>query len=541
MCVLTVMKALKKRLSDMRSRNDGEADTVKTHFSFLLFVALNALFYGAAFIFSDFYGMPFSGMKDFCVLFAQWLLVTTACFSLVYLLSINRFVFAFVYPPLTVLCAVLAYFRYTANITLSAVGIELALVNDARTIMETVTLPLILSVMAALAVAVYAVRARFRTIRIKAPWLHALIALVLMAAFQVHHRIARPVNERIPYNIYTAFSDYISSKQTAEKLRPALADSVHCQSDSLTVVFILGETVRARNLQINGYRRATTPNLAARSNVVSLPRVYSPYGFTHSSVPYLLTRADRQHPERAYTERSFFDLLKRAGYQTAWIANQESVETYAYFMKEADTLCYVNAGKSVYVFSRWLDEDILPHYHHLLQSRKPLKFMLLHTIGSHWWYNAHFTPKFCRWTPVAQSRVFSSNSHEMLVNSYDNTILYSDDFWNRVMEPLEHTNAVVIYLSDHAENLGEDGLYGHGAEHPALHFPGCWIWFSNRFAARYPHKIQALRRNASKALNSSFLFHTVIGAADVATRFHQAGEDVFSDAPAPQPKADNGR
>lgn len=535
------MKALRRRLSDRRSRKNEAADTVKTHFSFLLFVALNTLFYGAAFIFSDFYGMPFSGLKDFLVLSAQWLLVVMACFAALYLLSVNRFIFAFFYPPLTVLCALLAYFRYTANITLSAVGIELALVNDARTIMETVTLPLLLSAAAALAVSVCAVWTRFRRIRVTAPWLHTLIALALMAALQSHYRLARPINERIPYNIYTAFSDYISSQQTAQTLRPAFADSVHCQSDSLTVVFILGETVRARNLQINGYPRATTPQLAARRNVVSLPRVYSQYGFTHSSVPYLLTRADRRHPERAYTERSFFDILKRAGYQTAWIANQESVETYAYFMKEADTLCYVNAGKSVYVFSRWLDEDILPHYRRLLKSRQPRKFMLLHTIGSHWWYNAHFTPEFCRWTPVAQSRVFSSNTHAMMVNSYDNTILYSDHFWNRVIQPLESSNAVVIYLSDHAENLGEDGLYGHGAEHPALHYPGCWIWFSDTFAARYPHKVQALRRNASKARNSSFLFHTVIGAADVSTSVHQAGEDVFSAEPDPPSKADNGR
>ena len=33
------------------------------------------------------------------------------------------------------------------------------------------------------------------------------------------------------------------------------------------------------------------------------------------------------------------------------------------------------------------------------------------------------------------------------------------------------------------ESLGEKGIFGHGEEAEALHYPGCWIWMSNKYKA----------------------------------------------------------
>ncbi len=100
------------------------------------------------------------------------------------------------------------------------------------------------------------------------------------------------------------------------------------------MVFVLGESLNAKNMQINGYKRPTTPYLMKEKNVVSLPHIYSEYGYTHESVPYILTRASHKAPDLGYKERSFISILKKAGYQTTWLANQESIVTYSYFMNE---------------------------------------------------------------------------------------------------------------------------------------------------------------------------------------------------------------
>ena len=61
---------------------------------FHLFVTALTLFYGLAFAFSEFYGSPASGVKDFFILLAQWGVVVAATYGLMLLLALNRWVFA---------------------------------------------------------------------------------------------------------------------------------------------------------------------------------------------------------------------------------------------------------------------------------------------------------------------------------------------------------------------------------------------------------------------------------------------------------------
>lgn len=493
----------------------------------LAFVVILSVLYGVFFIFADFYQMPYNGWKDFFTLFLQWLVIDIATFALIYLLAINRYVFAALFPLLTVFCSILAYFRFTAKVSLTAATIDLTLVNDVRTCMEVVTVELVLIALIALLLSILAVWIRFKYLTFKPWWLHLILSVLIITLILNSNKLARPVLERIPYNIYNSFDNYFSEHKAISQNRLKFGGKAICKSDSLDVIFIIGESLRAKNLPMNGYQRNTTPYLNKETNAVSYPHIYSEYGFTHTSLPYILTRADHQHPGRAYQERSFIDIFKRAGYQTTWIANQEGVETYIYIMKEAHKLYYVNSGKSVYIYSRWLDEDVLPYLDKSLKTTSKKNLILIHTIGSHWWYNAHFTPKFCHWSPIVHSRIISANTPEEMINSYDDTILYSDYVWNQIINRVRNKNAIVIYLSDHSENLGEDGIFGHGKEHWALHYPACWIWYSDKFKVHYPYKTAALSRNRMKKYNSDFLFHSIIDAADINCKYINHSKDIF--------------
>lgn len=492
---------------------------------FFLFVGTLTLLYGACFVFADFYGMPCSGWRDALVLAAQWGVVTVAAGALLWLLASWRWLFAFTFPLLTLLCTILAYFRLTVKVALTPMIVDLVMVNDTRTDMDVVSWQLVALCLLSAAVSAVAVRWRWKRISLRRPWLHALAAMAVVVAMNNVTAFAHPIASRMPYNIYYSLSEYLDDHQTALQHRPPFKGKATCDDDSLTVVFVLGESLRAKNLQINGYGRATTPLLCREKNVVSLPNVWSEYAFTHQSVPYLLTRADHSHPDRAYTERSLVSLLRQAGYHTTWLANQESVPTFIYMMKECDTLVYVNGGKSLYVFDRWLDGDMLPFFGRELRRHAPRQFILLHSIGSHWWYNSHFDHAL--WRPIIKSRVISRNTRQEMTNSYDNTIAYSDRFWHALIDRLRHRRAVLLYLSDHGECLGEDGLYTHGTDHPALHNPACFVWFSDSYARRYPQRVAALRRNRMRRWNSSFLFHSLLAAASVNSSYIERKENVF--------------
>lgn len=495
---------------------------------FHILIVLLTLFYSVAFTFSEFYGSPFSGIKDFFILFMQWGCIAFATYGLLLLMALNRYVFAALFTPLTFLCSVFTYFRYTANVTLTPMIIDLCVVNDMQTGMTLISFSLVLVMVLSIIFGVFVSVVRFKMDSPSfIPNFLAGIAIVSLCNGLVP-RIERPVSERMPYSLYYNVKKYLQERQVVNAERLDFEGQALCGSDSITVVMVIGESLRADHLQLNGYERETTPLLSSDTSVVSFPNIYTEECYTHTSIPVMLTRADSINPEIAYTERSFISLFKKAGFRTSWLANQESVKNYVYFMKECDTLVYANSGKSMYVFDKWLDEELLPFYDNEVSRHESRKLILLHTIGSHWWYESHYPEEFRKFEPVIDTRVVSSCTDEELINSYDNTIVYTDYFITQVIDRIKNENAVLIYLSDHGESLGEDGMYLHGADHYTLHYPACFIWMSDMYKKNYPQKWNSIKKNKDKPYRTDFLFHSILSAADIKTDYLVDELNVFN-------------
>lgn len=494
----------------------------------LLFVFIITVAYALIFTLSEFSDSPYSNFHDFMVLAFQWVAIAVGTFGLLYLLSINKYIFAITFPLLIAFSTVLAYYRYTVNATLTPMTIELALINDLRTNMQVVSWQLVSLILLSLVVSVAIVWLRWKKISFTRPYIHLIVALgIIFMTNSFIPQLKRPLTQRMPYSIYYNFKLYFEIRDVAAEHRETFTSESVANSDSLVVVFVIGESLRNDHLQINGYERETTPYLMEEDNLVSLTDIYSEECFTHTSVPQIMTRADSANPQRAYDEQSFVTIFKDAGFRTTWIANQESVATYAYFMNECDTLIYVNGDKSVYTFDKWLDEDILPHLENELQDDNPTQLHILHSIGSHWWYNSHYTDEFERYTPVIKSRVVSSNTQEEMINSYDNTILYTDFFIKETIDLIRDKKSILIFLSDHGESLGEDGYYLHGADRPELHYPAAFVWYSDKYAQSFPDMIENLKDNSDKKYRSDYLFHSIIDAADITTKYIEPQLSIF--------------
>ena len=494
----------------------------------LLFVFIITVAYALIFTLSEFSDSPYSNFHDFMVLAFQWVAIAVGTFGLLYLLSINKYIFAITFPLLIAFSTVLAYYRYTVNATLTPMTIELALINDLRTNMQVVSWQLVSLILLSLVVSVAIVWLRWNKISFTRPYIHLIVALgIIFMTNSFIPQLKRPLTQRMPYSIYYNFKLYFEIRDVAAEHRETFTSESVANSDSLVVVFVIGESLRNDHLQINGYERETTPYLMEEDNLVSLTDIYGAECFTHTSVPQIMTRADSANPQRAYDEQSFVTIFKDAGFRTTWIANQESVATYAYFMNECDTLIYVNGDKSVYTFDKWLDEDILPHLENELKDDNPTQLHILHSIGSHWWYNSHYTDEFERYTPVIKSRVVSSNTQEEMINSYDNTILYTDYFIKETIDLIRDKKSILIFLSDHGESLGEDGYYLHGADRPELHYPAAFVWYSDKYAHSFPDMIENLKDNSDKKYRSDYLFHSIIDAADITTEYIEPQLSIF--------------
>lgn len=438
-------------------------------------------------------------------------------FFLLYLIGCNRYVCAVLLPLFALVGAALSFYLVGYHTTLTPMLIEVTLHTNAEEAFGVISRQAVLWVALNIGIAALFVWWRMTKIVLSHAWLHGLAALLLGTLyFGCNDRLKDSLCQRYPYNVPHTIREYLSLRHATQAERSVPAYTIVEAPDSLTVVLVIGEAVRTDHLQLNGYERETTPRLSARTNIISYPHIYSEATHTLASIPYIITRADSAHTERQYTEHSFVRIFNEAGFSSAWITNQEVGRTFAPFVNECDTLICANAGKSVYVFTQWMDAEMLPHLRRLQQHfPSPRQLYILHAIGSHWYFNNHVPEREQVFQPVTTNKVITANTPEQIINSYDNTVRYMDLFVDSVIGSLEQEKAIVLYQSDHGEALGEEGYYLHANEAEPVHHPACVIWYSDKYAAAYPDKIKALVANKDKRYRTDYLYHSILSAAGI--------------------------
>jgi len=498
---------------------------ITNSYLFFLIIATALIF---PFIIADFNSYPISDLKDLLYTASQCFMVYSASFAIIGLLSLNKYIFSITYPILVLICSILAYYAITTNTTFTVMILDATLHNDLRTSADLISPFLILTVIVSLTLSLLLVYYRFNKIkRIKYKIVHLVTSLFLIVLVLNISKIRQVLYNHIPYNIYYVTTKYLSERKVAAEYRESLSAGSYYKADNLTVVLVIGESLRADHLGINGYTRNTTPQLSKEKNLISYPYIHTNKTYTNISVPYIMTRADSLNEDIAYKERSFIDLFKACDFQTAWLANQESADSYIYFMKECDTLVFATINKSSYTFDKWLDESLIPHYDYQIAIDNKRKLIILHTIGSHWWYNSHYTDDYKKFQPTADSKIISSNTKEELINSYDNTILYTDNFLSSLIQPLKSKNAFFIYLADHGESLGENNIWLHASDSPPIHNPACLVWISDIYKQKYPEKHSALQENSSKKHMADFLFHSILDGAFITSPIVDKDQSIF--------------
>jgi lipid A ethanolaminephosphotransferase len=163
--------------------------------------------------------------------------------------------------------------------------------------------------------------------------------------------------------------------------------------------------------------------------------------------------------------------------------------------------------------------------------------LVLHQLGSHGpAYFARYPDEFRRFQPDCRANDFGSCSPEEIRNAYDNTVLYTDHVVSTVIDKLKRRSdqlaASVVYLSDHGESLGENGLYLHGAPYfiappQQTHVPFL-VWLSQDLQTSAGYDMGCLAKNANGQYSHDNFFHSVLGLMDVATKVYQPELDVFS-------------
>ena len=499
--------------------------------SYFLFLFILTLTGGILFIYPDFISYPTIGFKGLLYKLFHWGLNCLPLFFLLYFLSINKYVFAFTFPILTAIGATIGFYSYFYKATLTPMIVDATLNNDIGTSLDVISLFQIILFIITIALSVIIVIYRFKHIVVDKKHIHIIICIGLaVVLYSANERVTNSFYQHYPTSLYYNLNEYrkLYEKRNLPRINPDPTIN-YISNEELTIVFIIGESLRADHMGINGYIRNTTPLLAKQKNIISLKNIYTEYTYTNPSVAHILTRADSINTERANTEHSFITLFKSCGFHTSWLANQDAAVTYYPFMMECDTLIYARPEKSVYTYSDWHDSDLFPLFDKIENLQAENKLIILHTIGSHWYYNSHYPDEFKVYSPVTKSKIISQNTSEEIINSYDNSVLYTDYFINNIIDRLKDKNAILIYLSDHGESLGEDGNWLHASDNKYLRNPASIVWYSDIYYTKNKQKIDKLYERREKRYRTDFLYHTILSAAVIPTKVIDESLNLFSE------------
>jgi lipid A ethanolaminephosphotransferase len=220
----------------------------------------------------------------------------------------------------------------------------------------------------------------------------------------------------------------------------------------------------------------------------------------------------------AMAGESIVGAMQRLGVETFWRDNStgcKSVCDEQHFEQRANwtdpNLCDATGC---------FDELLLEDFDALLADRAHDHLIVLHQRGSHGpAYNTDVPQWAKEFFPECDLPNLRNCDRAAINNSYDNTILYTDYFVSRVIDELERRSAefdtAMLYVSDHGESLGENGLYLHGfpyamAPREQVEVP-MLFWASPGFyAERAEVDPQCLRRSAQQDTSHDAIFHTLL-------------------------------
>ena len=147
------------------------------------------------------------------------------------------------------------------------------------------------------------------------------------------------------------------------------------------------------------------------------------------------------------------------------------------------------------------------------------QFLVIHTSGSHWNYTARYPKEFEHFTPTCYLKA-KSDARDCdklaLINSYDNSILYTDFFLYNLIDLLKDKNAFLLYVSDHGESLGEEGYYGHGGPLLTQQITIPFIvWVSDNFKLKYPELVASIKNYTSTEISHDYVFHSILDCLNI--------------------------
>ncbi len=471
----------------------------------------------------------------------------------------------FIFKPILIITLIIssftAYFMDTYSVVIDSEMIRNAMQTNLNESLDLFSWKLVVYVLllgAIPSLIIYKIKIEKRTFKqeligkIKALGFSLLVIVVLLLSFSKFYTSFFREHKPLRYHVNPIYWIYSIGKYTNATfnsgpiiVKPLGEDAKVVHEGGLgkaegpeLVIMVVGEAARADRFSLNGYERETNP-LLKKEDIINFSDMHSCGTATAQSVPCMFSvfdRADYDH-EKGITTENVIDVLKHTGFvNILWRDNNSDSKGVAlrvdfedYRTPKTNTIC--DGGEC-------RDEGMLVGLDAYIKKHKGEDILIvLHQMGNHGpAYYKRYPKEFEKFTPICKTNQLEECTQEEVSNAYDNAILYTDYFLSKVINFLkayskDHETAM-IYMSDHGESLGENGLYLHGmpyliAPETQKHIASV-MWFGGEMKKDIDTK--KLNAYKDKEFSQDNLFHTLLGIFEVGSKVYDKNKDILYNA-----------
>ncbi len=235
------------------------------------------------------------------------------------------------------------------------------------------------------------------------------------------------------------------------------------------IVLVIGESFNKYHSSLYGYNLKTNPLLEIRKENKELAvfsDVISPSNGTNYMMEYVFSLKSCDSQDDSKRNILFPAIFRKSGYRVGYFDNQYTQTSGGNY----DFTCvyFLNTNKISNACFDYRNDTLLNYdgpfidYYKGKFYREPCSMNIIHIYGQHLDPRFRFPESFALFSAKDIRRKELNEVQRQKVADYDNAVLYNDKVMNDIIKCFEQQDAVLIYFSDHGEQIYDDKRLVYG-------------------------------------------------------------------------------
>lgn len=295
------------------------------------------------------------------------------------------------------------------------------------------------------------------------------------------------------------------------------------------IVVVIGESYSLYHSSVYGYRLLTNPRIQKLANDSVLIAYTNAISIAdHTAAVMRSVFSLNKGTEHNFNIPLFPAVFRAAGYTFLLYDNEYFIGTDGSFLSNgaisSSNFDFRNVKKYKYDDEMIDDIKVLDDY----------TLTIIHLMGQHYEYRDRFPQDFHHFSEKNYDYNLSREKRNML-SDYDNATYYNDYVFNKIVGKYKEKDAVIIYFSDHGEEIYDDNDFvGHGTALKSQNMKyqirvPFYIWMSSIFQEKRLEIVRKMKRAKDYPINTDDVSQLLIDIANINTEFLEPSRSFIND------------